>query len=78
MSLQTCADSEKSIFSMSMFNWGAENGEAVVSKYIWLYFVIAFAVTMIVLGIWVIWYKRTQRKESKREDIELAMYPKSK
>ena len=64
---------------MSMFNWGATNGESVVSTHIWVYFVIAIVLTLVVLGIWLLWYKWTQKKESERttKDIEIAMNRKS-
>lgn len=65
---------------MSMFNWGAKDGESVVSKRLWLYFFIAIMLTLVVLGIWILWYRRTQKKASKRttKDIEIAMNHESK
>ena len=65
---------------MSMFNWGATNGEPVVSNHIWLYFCVAIVLTLVVLGIWILWYRWTQRKESERaiRAIEIAMNRESK
>jgi hypothetical protein len=65
---------------MTMFNWQANNGEAVVSSHIWLYFVIAGLLTIAVIGIWVLWYKLVQEKLSKRryDDVETAIILNSK
>lgn len=54
-------------FSMTMFNWsnttGNGNGSsdssgAVVSPYLWVYWVITIVLTLFVMVLWVFWSKR--------------------
>ncbi|KAJ4416336.1 hypothetical protein N0V85_002318 [Neurospora sp. IMI 360204] len=40
------------IFSSNFFSWDAEGGQAVVSKYFWVFIVVAIALTCIVVGAW--------------------------
>ncbi|KAI1640422.1 hypothetical protein F4809DRAFT_590041 [Biscogniauxia mediterranea] len=40
------------IFSMDMFNWEAQDGESVVSKYFWLFAVLVVGLTAITLFAW--------------------------
>ncbi len=42
----------QSIFSMSMFNWGAGEGETVVSNYIWLFLVLSLGLTGMTVLAW--------------------------
>lgn len=42
----------QSIFSMTIFNWGASEGEAVVSKYIWVFVVLSAGLTGLTLLAW--------------------------
>ena len=41
---------------MSMFDWQADS---VVSKWIWVYAVLTLPVTLILLGIWLIYTKKS-------------------
>ncbi|KIX05485.1 uncharacterized protein Z518_06357 [Rhinocladiella mackenziei CBS 650.93] len=68
-----------SIFSMSMFNWQAESGGLVTSRWIWVYFVIAIPLTLMVLVFWILWYKWTQAKYSKRhgKGSQMVVFPDS-
>ncbi|PMD27018.1 hypothetical protein NA56DRAFT_562050, partial [Hyaloscypha hepaticicola] len=63
-----------SIFSMSMFNWQAQDGGTVVSSKIWIYVVVAVVLTCVVLIIWILWFNWTQKKydNKMRNDIETA------
>ncbi|KAI7912838.1 hypothetical protein M0657_002226 [Pyricularia oryzae] len=45
----------QTVFSMDFFEWNADDqGLAKVSRYIWLYFIITFLLTLGTLGLW--WY----------------------
>ncbi|KAK8052208.1 hypothetical protein PG993_003593 [Apiospora rasikravindrae] len=41
-----------SIFSTELFSWDAGPGEAVISKYLWVFIVISLALTTVVVGAW--------------------------
>ncbi|AEO69054.1 uncharacterized protein THITE_2054178, partial [Thermothielavioides terrestris NRRL 8126] len=47
-----------SLFSMSFFNWNAHDGERVVSPYLWIYPVLAIAITAVVVGCWFCFMRR--------------------
>jgi beta-lactam-binding protein with PASTA domain len=59
---------------MSMFDWQAGDGGIVVSRNIWIYVVVAVVLTCLVLTIWILWFKWTQKKYDKilGNDIETA------
>jgi hypothetical protein len=59
---------------MSMFDWQAEDGGIVVSRNVWIYVVVAVVLTCLVLTIWILWFKWTQKKYDKilGNDIETA------
>ncbi|KAK3490444.1 uncharacterized protein B0T23DRAFT_381794 [Neurospora hispaniola] len=40
------------IFSTNFFSWDAAEGQSVVSKYFWVFIVVAIALTCIVVGAW--------------------------
>jgi len=62
-----------SIFGMSMFDWKAKDGDTVVSRNIWIYIVVAVVLTCLVLIIWILWFKLTQKKyDTLGKDIETA------
>ncbi|PMD46971.1 hypothetical protein L207DRAFT_522437 [Hyaloscypha variabilis F] len=69
-----------SIFSMSMLDWQAKDGDTVVSSKIWIYAVVAVVLTCVVLVVWILWFKWTQKKYDKKmwNDIETADNPNSK
>lgn len=49
-------------FSMSMFDWDANNSSSPkVSKYIWVYWVIAIPMTVVVMFLWV-WLSRLENR----------------
>jgi hypothetical protein len=65
------ATSLASIFSMSMFNWQAQPGDVVVSRYVWVYFAFAAPLTLIIIAIWLLWFRWMQRRhKSDLADIE--------
>lgn len=66
----------QALFSMSMFNWQARDGEPVISSHIWVYFVIAIPLTILVVAVW-LWWFCTQEK-AQRHDIELQRLPGSR
>jgi hypothetical protein len=43
---------------MSFFNWNAHDGERVVSPYLWIYPVLAIAITAVVVGCWFCFMRR--------------------
>lgn len=54
---------------MTMFNWQARDGEPVYSSYLWVYFLVAIPLTILVVALW-FWWFRTQEKNQKH-DVEL-------
>ncbi|KAH6885429.1 hypothetical protein B0T10DRAFT_492693 [Thelonectria olida] len=69
-----------SIFSMSIFNWAPEKG--LVSKYIWVFFVVSVLLTALTVAIWYCSTSRTRQKEATAapvvqeplDDIEAARF----
>ncbi|CAM1510686.1 Fc.00g010210.m01.CDS01 [Cosmosporella sp. VM-42] len=62
-----------SIFSMTFFDWGDSDKGAVVSKYFWIYVVMAISFTLLTVGCW--WYfgaRRHSRRRKSRSDEEAA------
>ena len=55
-----------SFFSITMFNWSADQGQEVVSGYLWVYFVLAVPLTAIVLAIWWTCARRREKELRKR------------
>ncbi|OCK74103.1 hypothetical protein K432DRAFT_364013 [Lepidopterella palustris CBS 459.81] len=63
-----------SIFSMTMFNWNATAGQAVASKWLWIYFVITIPLTLLILLGWLWWFRRSQRTHQNRwKDVEASL-----
>jgi hypothetical protein len=60
-----------SFFSMSMFNWSAETGAQLPSKWLWVFFVIAIPLTILVLAGWYLWVKRYERNMVRFQDREM-------
>jgi flagellar basal body-associated protein FliL len=54
---------------MSMFDWQAKDGDAVVSSKIWIYIVVAVVLTCFVLALWILWFKCTQKKYVDSEEV---------
>jgi hypothetical protein len=65
---------KQSIFSMSMFNWDAKNGEPIVSSYIWVFVVLALGLTVITVVLWRIWtqkdVKNTKETQTRIDSFE--------
>ncbi|KAI1773637.1 hypothetical protein F4818DRAFT_421211 [Hypoxylon cercidicola] len=61
------------IFSMDMFNWSPQDGESVVSKYFWLFAVLAVGLTLITLSAW--YYITFRHNRSPKKD-GLALHSK--
>lgn len=51
-----------SFFSMQMFNWSADDSGDVVSRWLWVFFVVALPLTGIVVGLWWVWVKRSESR----------------
>ncbi|KAK3346876.1 hypothetical protein B0T25DRAFT_462354 [Lasiosphaeria hispida] len=63
-----------SIFSTSLFNWRPDEGEAVVSHYIWVLLVLSVGLTVITVLAWHFTTNREKKRENKRSqsfDINL-------
>ncbi|KAI2609183.1 hypothetical protein GGR54DRAFT_618761 [Hypoxylon sp. NC1633] len=58
------------IFSMDLFDWKAQDGDPVVSKYIWIFAVIAVGLTAITF---LVWHRITSRHErvASKDVVEL-------
>ena len=50
-----------SLFSMNMFNWSAQDGSHIESKWLWIYFVVAVPLTAMILVAWWIWTRQSGR-----------------
>jgi len=61
----------QSIFSTSLFNWSATEGESVVSSYIWILVVLSVGLTFVTMLAWHCVTTRDKKREGKRKDIEL-------
>ena len=58
-----------SVFSMTFFNF--QNGEGPsVSEQFWIYWAVTIPVTVIIVGVWYVWEKRTEARYNK-EDADL-------
>jgi hypothetical protein len=66
--LSKSANSVKSFFSMSMFDWNAPKGMRVLSDRFWIYWAVTVPFTLLVLTIWIIWYKWHRKHESKSKN----------
>ncbi|KAK5728926.1 hypothetical protein LTR15_002067 [Elasticomyces elasticus] len=53
-------------FSMSMFNWSAESGDRLETKWLWVFFAVAVPLTGLVLAFWYWWARRYEREVSVR------------
>ncbi|KAL8284662.1 hypothetical protein RB600_000602 [Gaeumannomyces tritici] len=60
-----------SVFSMSFFDW---KGGASVSEYIWIYFVIAIFLTLVIIGVWWYWvvYRPSQIRSWDEDDEDVS------
>ena len=70
---------------MTMFNWSPSAGQSSVSSYLWVYFVIAVPLTVLVLGIWWCWHrararylKRGRGGRGGGDSVELGSAPREK
>ncbi|KAI1371086.1 hypothetical protein F4677DRAFT_436735 [Hypoxylon crocopeplum] len=55
-----------SVFSMGVFNWGANAGQPVLTMYFWVYIGVAGALTILTVGIWL---ALTQARRQGRNDV---------
>lgn len=60
-----------SFFSMTMFNWQADSGQALASHYLWVYFLVAVPSTAMVLAVWWTCTKRRERRLLREDVMEL-------
>ena len=56
---------------MPLFNWQADTGDLVVSTRFWVYWAISIPLTVVVVLLWIIWIRMTDRRRRK-EDEERA------
>ncbi|KAF2162108.1 hypothetical protein M409DRAFT_27489 [Zasmidium cellare ATCC 36951] len=56
-----------SFFSMSMFDWGAQGGGEIASRWLWVFFVVAVPLSAAVVGVWWVWTGRMRRGLDGRE-----------
>ncbi|KAK3322803.1 hypothetical protein B0H66DRAFT_215041 [Apodospora peruviana] len=54
-----------SVFSTSLFNWSPDEGEPVVSHYIWILMAIAAVLTVLTVLAWYLWTTREEKKGRK-------------
>lgn len=63
------------VFSMGIFNWQAgeaANNPTIVSKWLWLYFVLSVVLTVIVIAVWKIVSKSVERRLMKKSAEKAA------
>ena len=58
-----------SVFSMGMFNWNSEGGDHIASKWLWIYFVVTVPLTVLILGVWWEWNRRSQGRVACRSHV---------
>jgi hypothetical protein len=65
----------QSIFSTSLFNWDAVQGEPVVSGYIWIMIVISLGLTIITMLAWHFTNRRDRKREKnkKKDDDDIPL-----
>jgi Na+/H+-translocating membrane pyrophosphatase len=57
-----------------MFNWQPQEGQTIMTSYIWVYFVVTGGITILVVAIWRFWHRHTRDKQRKQlEEIEQAL-----
>ncbi|KAF2099787.1 hypothetical protein NA57DRAFT_75292 [Rhizodiscina lignyota] len=60
------------IFSMSMFQWisqgGGSDSSQVLSGWFWLYWAVTVPLTVVILIVWIIWYRWTDKRYKVRRD----------
>lgn len=55
-----------SFFSMGFFNWSGDGGSGLTSQWLWIFFVVAVPMSAMVLLIWWVWTRRTERTTLQR------------
>ncbi|ROV90553.1 hypothetical protein VSDG_07460 [Cytospora chrysosperma] len=58
------------VFSMTFFNWTPEQGQAVLSPYIWIYVVGTTILTGLTIGLWHIYSRRYEKYPDGKDDAE--------
>ncbi|KIW05663.1 uncharacterized protein PV09_03527 [Verruconis gallopava] len=57
------------LFSTSMFNWAAKDGEGLLSGHFWIYWAVAVPLTFVTISGWALWWRiETQRSRRARDD----------
>ncbi|KAH9909530.1 hypothetical protein F4778DRAFT_775446 [Xylariomycetidae sp. FL2044] len=51
------------LFSMSMFNWQAQDGAAVLTPRFWIYWAVTVPLTLVVLCSWLVWLRYHHKNE---------------
>lgn len=57
-----------SLFSMSMFNWGAEDSSNILSGRFWVYWAISIPLTVTTIVSWLAWSHRQSVVDRLREN----------
>lgn len=52
----------QSLFDMSMFEWPLAPG-AIVSDRFWVYWAVTLPLTLVIIGIWLLWTNRKELRE---------------
>ncbi len=59
-----------SVFSMTFFDFQAEQGKPTVSSQFWIYWVVTVPITAFIVGFWYVWEKKREARYD-REDMDL-------
>ncbi|KAL8340289.1 hypothetical protein RB601_006402 [Gaeumannomyces tritici] len=60
-----------SVFSMTFFDFKAQNGEPVVAESVWIYFALTVPLTLTIVVCWLVWDRRRERHyAAEDEDLE--------
>lgn len=62
----------QSVFSTDLFDFKAPDGKAVVSKYFWIFLVVAVGLTAITVGAWHLATNRDIKKEKRTNSFALS------
>lgn len=57
-------------FAMPLFDWSAPHGSEVVNSRFWIYWVVTVPGTLIVLGVWRVWWIFEQWKQAREQNVD--------
>ncbi|KAI0870020.1 hypothetical protein GGS24DRAFT_126385 [Hypoxylon argillaceum] len=59
------------LFGTSLFNWMPDDGGQIVSGSFYVFWAISAPLTIVILILWVVWFRQTERRYKAQQDREL-------